>query len=198
MLYGGNLDHCRLYTGGGYIDSCGNRIGGNYSHDPIATIEQISESFSVDNVTSNISSDPLQVCFCESGIPYCNVKEIDVVRGKEFTLMAVIVGQNYGVVPSSVRTSLSSDIKISAAQRIQATGKECTTIRYRLSSIKNTTHLVLFPDGPCKDTGISRRVVTINFLPCPDGFTLDGSECVCEKRLQMYTNSCNVDDNSIM
>ena len=115
MLYGGNLDHCRLYTGGGYIDSCGNRIVGNYSHDPIATIEQISESFSVDNVTSNISSDPLQVCFCESGIPYCNVKEIDTVRGKEFTLMAVIVGQNYGVVPSSVRTSLSSDIKISAA-----------------------------------------------------------------------------------
>ena len=45
---------------------------------------------------------------------------------------------------------------------------------------------------------MSRRVVTINFLPCPDGFTLDGSECICEERLQKFTNSCNVDDNSIM
>jgi hypothetical protein len=201
VLYGGNLDNCRFYTGGGVSDSCGNRIGGNYSRDPIAIIEQISESVSIDNVTSNISSDPLQVYFCENGILDLNCsnhKEIDIIRGKEFTLMALIVGQNYGIVPSSVRTSLNTDIEISAAQRIQATGKECTAIRYRLSSVKNTTHLVLFPDGPCRDVGISRRIVTINFLPCPDGFILDGSKCVCEERLQKYTNSCNVDDNSIM
>ena len=148
-------------------------------------------------MTSNISSDPLQICFCENGIPNCNVKEIDTVRGKKFTLMAVIVGQNNGVVPSSVRTSLDDDIHISVAQRIQDIGKECTPISYRLSSSKKATSLVLFPDGPCRDARISRRLVTVNFLPCPDGFTLDGSECVCEERLQKYTNSCNVDDNSI-
>ena len=198
VLYGGNLDNCRLHTGGGASDSCGNRIGGNYSTNPISIIEQISESVSIDNVTSNISSDPLQICFCENGIPNCNVKEIDTVRGKKFTLMAVIVGQNNGVVPSSVRTSLDDDIHISVAQRIQDIGKECTPISYRLSSSKKATSLILFPDGPCRDARISRRLVIVNFLPCPDGFTLDGSECVCEERLQKYTNSCNVDDNSIM
>ena len=124
VLYGGNLDNCRLYTGGGVNDSCGNRIGGNYSRDPIAIIEQISESVSIDNVTSNISSDPLQVCFCENGILDCsNDNKIDIVRGKEFTLMALVVGQNYGIIPSSIRTSLNTDIQISAVQRIQATGK---------------------------------------------------------------------------
>ena len=196
VLYGGNLDHCRLYTGGGITDICGNREGGTYSDTPIAVINEISNSFSFD-ATSNISSDPLQICFCENGIPDCSDQERDTVRGKEFSLMALIVGQGGGIVPSSARTSLDNDIQISAAQRIQATGKECTPISYRLSSNKNTTTLVLFPDGPCRDTGISRREITINFLPCPDGFTLQGSECVCEQRLQKYTNSCSVDTSSI-
>jgi hypothetical protein len=62
VIYGGNLDRCRLYTGGGVRNSCGNRIGGNYSNYPEDTIKQISTILSSDNVTSEISSDPLQVC----------------------------------------------------------------------------------------------------------------------------------------
>ena len=197
ILYGGNIDHCRLYIGRVDTDSCGKRTGRNYTNTPIAVIEEISDSFGVDTNTSNISSDPLQICFCENDIPYCSHRVIDTVRGKEFTLMAMIIGQNSGIVPSSVRTSLDNDIKISATQRIQYTKKECIPITYRLSSNKNTIRFILFPDGPCRDTGISHREITVNFLPCPDGFTLDGSECVCDKRLQRYTNSCNVDDNSI-
>ena len=196
-LYGGDLDRCRLYVGGGVSDSCGNRIGGNYSDDPIAIINEISSSYAIDSTTSNISSDPLQLCFCVNDTLKCSDLEIDTVRGKKFALMALIIGQNNGVVPSSVRTSLDNDIKISTTQRIQSTGKQCTPVTYRLSSNKNSTSLVLFPDGPCRDTGMSRREITVNFLPCPDGFTLDGSECVCEERLQRYTNSCSVDDISI-
>ena len=200
VLYGGNLDHCRLYVGGEVTDSCGNRVGGNYSDTPIATINEISYSFTDDNVTSNISSDPLQICFCENGVPSCvkdNTMRIYTIRGKEFIFMALVVGQSGGVVPTSVRTSLDNDILIRATQRIQNTGKECTPITYHLSSKKTPSNLILFPDGPCRDVGISRREITIHFLPCPDGFTLEGSECVCEERLQRYTNSCNVDDNSI-
>ena len=196
-FYGGNLDRCRLYVGGGVSDSCGNRIGGNYSDDPIAMIHKVSSSYAIDSTTSNISSDPLQLCFCVNVTLKCSDLEIYTVRGKTFTLMALIIGQNSGVVPSSVRTSLDNNIKISDTQRIQSTGKQCTPVTYRLSSNKSTTKLVLFPDGPCRDTGISRRKITINFLPCPDGFTLEGSECVCEERLQRYTNSCSVDDSSI-
>ena len=125
------------------------------------------------------------------------MRAVDTIRGKEFTLMALVVGQNSGVVPTSVRTSLDNDLQISATHRIQDIGKECGPITYCLSSTKSTTALVLFPDGPCRDTGMSRREITISFLPCPDGFTLEGSKCVSEERLQKYTNSCSVDDNSI-
>ena len=200
ILYGGSLDSCRLYIGGGIRSSCGNRIGGRYSDDPVDTIKKVSRILSDDSVTSEISSDPLQVCICidnSTGSLECTDQVIKTIRGRKFTLLAVTVGQNQGIVPSSVRTSLTNDVQISAAQRIQSTGKECTPVIYRLSTDKDTTILTLFPDGPCRDTGFSRRHITIDFLPCPDGFTLDGSECFCEDRLLKYTTNCSVDDNSI-
>ena len=197
VLYGGDLDRCRLYMGGGIRDSCGNRVGGNYSNSPFDMIKKVLSIIRIDNITSDISSDPLKVCYCVNTIPDCSDWTIDTLRGKEFTLMALVVGQNGGVIPSSVRTSLDNDIQIKAEQRIQATGKECTPITYRLSSKKNTTSLVLFPDGPCRDANRSRSEISINFLPCPVGFNLEGSECVCEERLRKYTNSCSVDDSSI-
>ena len=127
----------------------------------------------------------------------CENQEIKTIRGKEFTLMAVIVGQNKGIIPSAVRTSLDNSIQISASQRVQRTGKECTPISYRLSSDQNTTTLSLFPDGPCRDITGSRRGIHVSFLPCPDAFVLDGSECVCEERLLKYMTNCSVDNDSI-
>ena len=194
LFYGGRFDRCRLYVGGGRIDNCGNRIGGNYGENPIDTIQQISSIVAANTSTSNISSDPLQICQCADNSLDCSHSgEIETIRGKSFTLMVVAVGQNGGVVPSSVRTSLENDIKVSPSQRIQSTGKECTPITYQLSSDKDSIKLVLFPDGPCRDTGDSRTEIDITFLPCPDGFTLEGSDCVCEERLQRYTTNCSVD-----
>ena len=195
LFYGGRFDRCRLYVGGGRIDDCGNRIGGNYRENPIDTIQQISTIIvPANDSTSNISSDPLQICQCTDNSLDCSQhREIETIRGKSFTLMVVVVGQYNSVVPSSARTSLENDIKVSPSQRIQSTGKECTPITYQLSSDKDSIKLVLFPDGPCRDTGDSRTEIDITFLPCPDGFTLEGSDCVCEERLQQYTTNCSVD-----
>ena len=197
VLYGGRLDKCILYVGEGVRDSCNKRTGGTYVDKAVYEIQSISNIVSTDNLTSDISSDPLQVCICTGDSLECQHQQLETVRGKEFILLAVIVGQNNGVVPSAVRTSLENNVQISATQRIQYTGKVCTPITYRLFN-ENSTTLVLFPDdGPCRDTTLSQRRVEIKFLPCPDGFTLDGFECVCEDRLQRYTSSCNVEDNSI-
>ena len=183
VFYGGRLDKCRLYVGEGVRDSCSKRIGGTYIVNAVYKIQSISNIVSTDNLTSDISSDPLQVCICTSNTFECEDQQIETVRGKEFTLLAAIVGQNNGIVPSAVRTSLENNVQINATQRIQYTGKVCTPVTYRLFNKNSTTTLVLFPDdGPCRDTRLSQRIIEINFLPCPDGFTLDGIECVCEDR----------------
>ena len=202
ILYGGQLGRCKLYLGGGTIDNCGNRVGGDYSENAIDTFHEISTIVDTDdsNVTSYISSDPIQICRCDEENSFDCSSEIDIktIRGKQFPLMVVTVGQNKGIVPSSVRTSLDNGVKISPSQRIQDTKKVCTRISYRLSSETDTAKLVLFPDGPCRDTGNARLKVNINFLPCPDGFALEGSDCVCDKRLQQYTTNCSVDHNYIV
>ena len=57
--------------------------------------------------------------------------------------------------------------------------------------------MTLFPDnGPCRDFGIGRTLINVTFLPCPNGFFKNGSECVCEESLQRFNVFCNVDDFS--
>ena len=204
VLYGGDIDSCKLYIGGTSRDTCGNRIGGKYiyGYKVVEVFENIPHIVSVKSEpstrSSEISSDPLHICFCNANRSLqCEDQEIKLVRGEEFTLMAVIVGQSRGIIPSLVRTSLNTSIQISASQRVQPTGKECTPIIYRLSSNLNNTTLILFPDGPCRDIMRSQRQIHISFLPCPDAFILDGTECVCEDRLQKYTTNCSVDNDSI-
>ena len=195
VLYGGNLDKCRFYVGGGFIDDCGNRIGGNYMENATFLYENIFSIVSSDETTSDISSDPLRVCFCEGEQIICHDLNIETVRGKEFTVHAVVVGQNEGINPSSVSAYAINSVL--TANHIQSTKKSCTPLRYRLTSNQNSSTLVLTADGPCKGGEISQRNVTVDFLPCPDAFSLQGSECVCESRLQRYTSNCSVDDDSI-
>ena len=61
-------------------------------------------------------------------------------------------------------------------------------------STEQVEQLVLYPDEACRDTGLAQAIVNVTFLPCPDGFVQSGDQCVCEKRLQTYTDQCIVGD----
>lgn len=198
VIFGGSLDNCRLYLGGGFEDDCGNKIGREYTDDALQTFLAISR---IDNISSDISSEPFRVCFCNKyQHPDCAMNtKVSIVRGRQFTLSAVTVGQGNYTVPSSIKADFScnTDAKMNQLQRVQNTGIICTDISYRVFSEKSSVTLILFPDGPCRDTGISRREVEVEFLPCPDGFEEIGSECVCDKRLEAFNTTCNIDRGTI-
>ena len=190
---------------GGYLDICIPSVNRKRLFD-----EKILDIFtSISNVhvnvsnpkegVSNVSSNPIQVCICKSGRRICNNTEMVTIRGKLFPLQAVVLGKSERpVFPSAVRISLDSGILISAAQRVQTIGNGCTDISYGLLA-KNDTTVTLFPDnGPCRDYGIGRTIIRVTFLPCPNGFDLNVDKCVCDKRLQRFNASCNVNDNSII
>ena len=201
IFYGGNLDTCTLL------------VGGMRTYNALETIASLSNVnvniISPNEEISNISSDPVQVCICKRDRfdNVCNSTEIETVRGKEVSLQAVIIGQSNILLgqtsriifPSAVRISLDNGVQISAAQRVQPTGSRCTNISYRFFAESDTTVVTLFPDnGPCRDFGIARTLIRVKFLPCPNGFVKNGSECVCDERLQLrFSASCNVDDSSI-
>jgi hypothetical protein len=197
IIHGGNLDLCKfVYTSNCPIHSM------KYMDNAIQVFQSISYIDTNDSVTSTISSDPFQVCVCSKSGE--NVKcddplatVIGTVTGKDFTIPVVTVGQNKGIVPSIVRASLRNDIQIGEKQRLQYTGKKCTPLTYRLFSANELDVLTLFPDGPCRDTGISSWSVIVAFEPCPSGFSLSGSECMCVERLQKYTTNCSVNGELI-
>ena len=154
----------------------------------------------IDDMTSAISSEPFRVCFCNNGLPICEMNlTVATVRGKLFTLSAVTVGQGNYSVPSSIKADFrnSTAARINQLQRVQDSGNICTDISYRVFSDEKFVTLILFPDGPCRDTGIARREIRITFLPCPDGFVDSGSECICDNRLDAFDTSCNVDKGTI-
>ena len=196
LVYGGGLDTCRLYTGGGYRESDGEIIGGSYSSDPPQTIRNISTIISKESIIADISSNRLKVCVCEGEELECESLHRAVVRGQTFTLLASVVGQdNKFVSNATVRISLEDDVQINPAQRLQENKHECAPVSYRLLSHKSQTSVTLSPDNSVCQDGLR---VDVSFLPCPDAFTLSGSECVCENRLQRYNTTCNVDDGSIV
>ena len=196
LIYGGGLDSCKLYTGGGNTDMFGEVEGGSYSYDPTETIRNISNIVSADNITSDISSNRRKVCVCEDDRSECEILHRAVVRGQKFTLYASILEQSNTVVvsDSTVRISLENNVQINPAQRLQKIKDECAPISYRLLSSRNQTFIMLSPDNSACQDGLQ---VNITFLPCPDAFILRGSECICESRLQRYNTTCNVDDGSI-
>ena len=196
LLYGGGLDTCKLYTGGGYRERDGEIVGGSYSNDPPETIRNISTIISKDKKIPDISSNRIKVCVCEGKKLECESLHRAVVSGQTFTLLASVVGQdNVFVSNSTIRISLEDDVQINPAQRLQENRQECAPVSYRLLSHRSQTSVTLSPDNSVCQGGLR---VNVTFLPCPDAFTLRGSECVCESRLQRYNTTCNVDDGSIV
>ena len=158
--------------------------------------------FSIDNMTSAISSEPYRICFCDKGLPDCEKHMVvPAIRGKQFALRAVTVGQGNFTVPSSIKAdfnNVSTGVQLSPLQRVQNTGHACTDIFYRIFTADDFIILVLFPDGPCRDSKKSRREVKVSFYPRPNGFIQAGPECVCDKRLTAFNTTCDIDRESIL
>ena len=100
VLYGGAIDHCKLTHG---LDS----------HSSGEVFDMIAHNNDTDyDTTSNISSDPLQVCSCENNLPECRWPfyhfPCTVYPGEMFKVSVVAVGQRNGTVPSTVRSAIDN------------------------------------------------------------------------------------------
>lgn len=202
VLYGGTLTRCRLLvseTLGLEEDRCKTEKVSHYEDNPLEIITTISEITPKER--SSIGSAPRRICFCENGGFNCTTsKSVRVFRGQTFKLSAITVGQASGPVPSIIRADFSHHFEINDnTQQMQSTTSACTDIFYTLLTNYSSVTLVLYPDGPCRDTGIARKEVEVELLDCPNGFSLspDGRVCMCEDRLQLLNASCDINSGII-
>ena len=157
----------------------------HYYHTHDYFIGRISRS----DVKTLISSDAVKMEFCLDNVisPNYNHPNVLIKKGEMFTVSLVAVDQVgnplNAIIISSFR-SKSGNGRLKAGQVEQQVGDQCTELEFNVYSQDNSAQIHIHADGPCGDKGVSRKTLTVNFLPCicPIGFHPSQSEndCICE------------------
>ena len=82
------------------------------------------------------------------------------------------------------------------SEYLQRVNNVCTTLKYNVFSLSESIQLELYADGPCSTVGDKMAVILNINMTCPSGFNLSKTKrsCICEQRIQKYTNQCNITD----
>jgi len=195
-IYGGSIDNCVVHV---EFEVAKGRI--KTSHETVIDVLNME----MQQEPNSISSYPLQVCMCEDGIANCSTREItrQVYPGELLHFPVIVTGQRGGVVPAVVQAFFSEthgNTSLAQFQDTQNVKTDCTDLYYQMHSsvVNKTAMLVLYADGPCATDGKLLNS-SLQFLPCPTGFSLNSSEmiCGCEPRLQKYTTRCNITERTL-
>ena len=157
------------------------------------------------NAHPAISSNLNRVCRCVNGQPDCSDQplpyEVTVYPGQTVGVSIVAVDQRNGTIPSTINAVYDPDNgatfgDLQNAQRIDRT--TCTELKYTIFSTNDSETFQIYVDNSC---GLKGNPLSVNvmLLECPKGFKLSNSsnQCVCEERLQKYTNSCDISNLEI-
>ena len=198
-LYGGLLDRCNLsqltpLTFGGL----------NSSSLFFSNISNISGQ-----LQHSITPDLVRVCFCRDGQPDCSYQHpaiTNITKGEKFEISVVAVDQVNCSVDAEINSSPnSSGGDLGEGQHKQSVKSgTCSNLSFNMNSPRNTESLLLYADGPCKDSAESQREVLIEFSKCHCSIGFESSnisptrcDCVCHSTLKPYITNCNSSDNSI-
>ena len=190
VLFGGLLDRCRLH---GVLQVDRDYVG-SYGWFLISNSMQ-----------HEVASFPVRICLCVNNSHNCTYQPptMERIRGVRTNVSAVVVDQSENVLNSTIiRAQFPEDSKgeLGENERIQTLPAKCSNLTYRFYSPNDNERLVIYSDdGPCRELGISKLVIPVHFLPCPLGFELSisNASCICHSPLQQYTNTCDIDTQSI-
>lgn len=178
VLYGGLLDRCSLSPMAEIHDTTTNRnISGleYFKNESRGTVE-----------LNDIHSDAMRVCSCQdSGYFSCqNYGTIFVQKSKKFHIPLMVIDQiNRTIVNATIRSVLHEESFLGEGQQLQHTERECTKLTFNVSSPHESVNLTLYADqGPCKDNGLSKFMLEINFTSCNCyiGFLPSNNARTCE------------------
>ena len=187
ILYGGMLNKC------------------NYSHSEEYTLHLFNTSIKDETTTHEvaaISSDP-KLCFCTGGgSRKCKEeKHISAFPGQKVNVSVIAVDQTGTPIPTAIHADLISDEKHNSKvceAFLQEREGLCTNRSYTITSPNTTSKLLLYPTTVSGNP--TPAVLHITFQSCPVGFEQSNftNKCICDRRLQMFTNTCNIDSQTVL
>ena len=186
-LFGGLLDRCTVSP---YAEVY-SKYNPNFQQRPedingLRFIKAVSTI--VNDTIVSISSEPVQICFCENNEPNCDMKQKDIAikKGYMFTISLVAVDQVNHTVNATIRSFLSSIRgRLDEDQASQSINDSCSTLKFSVFSPHESEKVIMYAEGPCKDAELSQKQVNVQFLSCtcPVGFQRNkemDTNCVCE------------------
>ena len=182
-LYGGAIDNCKVTS----LDS----HSSGKLFDMLVHIEN-------NDANSSISSLPFQVHHCENNYPDYSQSTVqyEVYPGETFFVSVGASGQRNGTVIGSYIRSYISSGDLQNFQYIQEAKKICTTFNYTVFSRPNVWSplIYLYANGPCSTFSNKLKLDVTLKQNCPPGFdiSISARACVCEPRLERYTNNCTI------
>ena len=180
----------------------------NCSRNPDYFIGRISRS----DVKELISSEAVRVEFCLDDVisPNYSHPNVSIKKGEMLTVSLVAVDQVGNPLNATIISSFQSKSgngRLKAGQMEQQVGDQCTELEYNVYSQDNSAQIHIYADGPCSDKGVSRKTLTVIFLPCtcPLGFEpspgLTENDCICEcdqTLKQHQITSCSSENETIL
>ena len=176
VLYGGNIDKCHVKFD-------------HYFHYPTQT------------GLSVVSSDPIQVCFCESKRPNCSITKISMtgMPGTNVNMPPIAtVGIKDGLTEGIIKFTDSS-----SNEHIYNLSANCNIITYefKMNSSLNTTQVSITLEST-KDNLYDgydppAKAIEIIVESCPVGFPLVNGTCVCRSELNTSSIKCDINKQII-
>ncbi len=162
VLYGGLLDRCS--------QSPMANIYNKTTHKSISGFKYfVNESRGI-VAWNDIESDAMRVCSCQDTRTFhCRDQQsVHVQKGEIFNVSIMAIDQvNRTIINATIRSALEEESFLGEGQQLQHTKDECTNLTFTVSSPYESVNITLYADrGPCKDNGLSRFTVKINFTSC--------------------------------
>ena len=149
----------------------------------------------------SISSDATQLCFCNMSDWDC--KETTQLRsiypGQQVEVSVVAIDQSVSAISALIHTTVRSGHSLTVSETISyETGENCTSRNYSVTPKNLLNQLEFYPSNRSGNT--IHLIVNITFASCPIGFEESNftGECICDRRLWQYTNSCDIDRQAIL
>ena len=195
-IYGGSVDYCYILIS--YLYN-GSRSIFNQQY-----IFQNIFDLTDQQGSSNISSNPRGVCFCDSPTGYVMCDKLNtnlnIYPGQKFNTSVATIGQfngtTSGIIDANFVDTQSTDNLVSLNKPQTQAG--CTSLTYKVFS--NAANVRINFISITTDVNVYYNRINasliLSLLPCPPGFKMENRECSCDSLIQNYVD-CNIDTQTI-
>ena len=176
VIYGGNVDYCSKHPDFDRLFHYSQQTG-----------------------QSVVSSDPIQVCFCEFDRHDCSITNVNKTArpGIDVSISLATVGFRNGLTKGMIKftDSLSNEYVV-----YKVLSASCTNVTYKIKtkpSLNTTEVYVTLESSIEPSSDFLLKVIEFNIEFCPVGFPLVNDTCVCRSELNTSSITCDINTQII-